>query len=455
MTVNYTRLFPAIAVLSAFTVGVLRLVGLVKDAAVNLPFEDQWDLLRPLFEDRGPWVCFRWQHGPHRQGAGGVIDWFLYRATNWDVRAEAWAAVGILSLAAITAVVLAARLRGRLSWSDAGFALLLLSPLHWETMLLTPNLAHSILPLLLVLLLSYAWILPSGPWRITAIVSLYTLSLYTGFALCGAVVTLPLALGLRLKAQSESTALSNRELGIVLICMMAVLVSFGLGYRWDPAVPGWRFPVDHWWDYGRFGALMFTSLLGWRAITWGSTVVGAALLALVVGVFFMAVVALWRRGADALTRVVWLLTGTSLCYAALTAIGRLPISLEAAFMWRYTTLMMPALIGLGLFAQRWAATCPKLGQQLILAGWVSICALVWANFTPERNASVTAGAKRRWIAAYLKSHDLEMANRRSDFWVYYPAPASPMIKERLDFLEERRLTFFRDEPVKKSLDRDE
>ena len=70
---------------ATFAICLVRLAGFAKDNAVNLLFEDQWDFLAPLFEGKGPWACFFWQHGPHRQGLGGLIDWFLYRAADWDV----------------------------------------------------------------------------------------------------------------------------------------------------------------------------------------------------------------------------------------------------------------------------------------------------------------------------------------------------------------------------------
>jgi hypothetical protein len=94
--------------------------------------------------------------------------------------------VVILSLATIAAIALAARLRGHLSWSDAAFPLLLLGPIHWETMVFNPNLAHSILPLLFTLLLAYAWG-PAGPvTRVIGVGVFGTLTLFTGYGSCGA-----------------------------------------------------------------------------------------------------------------------------------------------------------------------------------------------------------------------------------------------------------------------------
>jgi hypothetical protein len=260
-------------VLAAFVVGFIRLAELAYDNAVNLPFEDQWDFLRPLFEDRGPFACFLRQHGPHREGIGGFIDWYLYRATSWDVRAEAWFAVVVLASAALVAIRLSVQLRGRLAWSDAGFALLLLSPVHWETMLLTPNVAHSILPLLLVFCLARSWLVESAGRRLVAVGAASTLCLFTGFGLCAAVISLGLALLLLLRPP-QGRGESSQVAGWFLVTIIAAgFAAFAINYHWEPAVPGWKFPVPRWWDYGRFMGLMYTSLLGWRSITIASAAV--------------------------------------------------------------------------------------------------------------------------------------------------------------------------------------
>jgi len=60
---------------------------------------------------------------------------------------------------------------------------------------------------------------------------------------------------------------------------------------------------------------MFTSLIGWRAISGPSTIVGFILFGLVVTAFFAAAITIWRRNADPRARAVWILTGTSLLYA--------------------------------------------------------------------------------------------------------------------------------------------
>ncbi len=438
---------PCVAfVAGAFVVCLIRLAGFVEADAVNVFFEDQWDFLRPLFERRGPLSCFFWQHGPHRQGLGGVIDWFLFNATGWNNCSEAWAAFVVLSLATIVAIALAVRLRGHLSWIDASFPLLILSPIHWETMVLTPNLAHSILPLLLTLLLAYVWG-PAGPaCRIIGACVFGTLALFTGFGSCCFPVVVCLAFLLLLRPGNAAAPTGRRQLLAILIVLAVASAGFALGYHWNPAVPGWRFPVPEWWDYPRFCALMFTGLIGWRTISIPSTIVGFAMLSLVTAAFVVAATAIWRRRATPRLQAVFVLIGTSLVYAVLTAIGRLPITLQAAFMWRYATLMTPALCGLVLAFEGIGASRGPGFRSAFIVGWLALSCVIWSDLKPERYGAAIAEAKKQWAVSYLRTHDLDAANRSSGFAVYSPSPASPEVAAHLRWLEKQHLSFFRDPP---------
>ncbi len=443
------RLLEVALVLGSFGVCLVRLVGFVDANAVDLLFNDQWDTLRPLFASQGPWSAFSMQHGPPRLGLGGLINWYLYGATHWNVRAEAWAGVVVLCLATIAAITLAVRLRGRLAWSDAAFPLLILGPIHWETLTFTPFLGAKILPLLLTILLAYSWSAASPVMRILGVGLFGSLTLFTGYRFCGAPVTIGLALLLWLRPE-KAEAQTDRYAAMLILLIMAIATAiFAVGYHWSTGTANWRFPVPNWWDYPRFCALMFTNLLGWRAISAGSVAAGSMLLGLVALAFLAATAKIWRRQAPARTRVVWILTGTSLAYAALTAIGRLPTTLEAAFMWRYITLMMPALCGLALAVEGWTLSRgPKwrLGSGLC---WLALASVVWSNFTPESYAGTLAKAKRLWVASYLQTRDLNAANKAADFGIYSPDPASPLIAEKLRWLEQRHLSFFQTAPEKK------
>lgn len=445
------RLLPALLTGGIFALGLARLGSVVRDCAVNLPFQDQWDLLRPMFAGAGPWASFTLQHGPHRQGLGGLINWVVYTGTGWDVRAEAWTAVVILALAALAAVALAVRLRGRLAWTDAAFPLLLLAPVNWETMLLTPNISHGILPLLLTLALALAWTAPDRPAKPVLLAGLGFLALFTGFAACAFLVSLGLAV-VRLARLPADEPAYRRWRWLVPAGFGLALLLFARGYVWSPAVPNWRFPVDNVLDYPRFLALMYANLAGWREISAPALLTGGSLLALVLAAFAWALRAVAWGTSSPRAVAVLVLTGTSLVFGAFTAIGRLPAGIEAAFMWRYLPLLLPALVGFALALEAWAGSAPARLRLLAGVAGVLPALVVWGNFTPDRYAAVVADGKRQWIAAYLATHDLAAANQRSDFFVYRGAPESALIAERLRWLEERRLTFFRDQPVARVAD---
>ncbi|HXA15116.1 MAG TPA: hypothetical protein VNW23_08315, partial [Opitutaceae bacterium] len=434
-------LYCLILVAATFAICLIRLCGFVQENAVNLLFDDQWDLLNPLFNGQGPWSCFFFQDGPQRQGLGGLIYWCLYWATGWNVRAEVWAEVIVLALATIAAIALAARLRGRLAWSDAAFPLLLLSPIHWGTMTLLPMMAYGILPLLLVLLLASAWTVRNFALRVALVGILGGLALFTNYGLCGTVAAIGLALLLWLRPRKEEAKTEKRQAVLILLCLAGAVALFAHGYRWEPGVPGWRFPVPNWWDYPRFCALMFASLLGLRSLSVAAVTAGAVLLSLVLCAFVGAAATIWRRQATARAKTVWILTGTSLVYSALVAVGRLPMNIEAAFLWRYMTLMTAGICGLAIAAEGWVISSPPVLRRCFMIGWIVLAGTIWCNFLPERYGATVAMGKRLWIASYLRTRDLGMANKEANFWVYFQAPDSSRIAERLQWLEQRHLSF--------------
>jgi hypothetical protein len=270
------------------------------------------------------------------------------------------------------------------------------------------------------------------------------LGLFSSYGLCGTVAAMGLGILLWLRPDQGQAKIGRRQAALILFCLGGAVAVFAHGYRWEPGVPGWRFPVSNWWDYPRFCALMFTSLLGFRSISMGTVAVGAGLFGLVLGAFIGAAVMIWRREATARAKVVWILTGTTLFYAALTAIGRLPMNVQAAFLWRYMTLMTPGVCGLALAAEGWASTRPKAVQRCISIGWIALAGMIWGNFLPEQYGAAVAQGKKIWIASYLRTHDLRAANKEANCSIYFPEPESPLIAGRLRWLEQRHLLFFRD-----------
>ena len=151
-------------VAGALALCLARFAQLIQTGSVNVLFGDQWDFLSPLFRGEDPWSLFVQQHGPHRQGLGGILQWMLYRLSGWDVRWEAWAGFATLGASPLVFIIL--------------------STLHWETLLLAPNLAHSILPLALTLLLVHAWFTSGLVMRVVSVGFIGAICTFTGFGFC-------------------------------------------------------------------------------------------------------------------------------------------------------------------------------------------------------------------------------------------------------------------------------
>ena len=75
--------------LAALAALAIRLLLYVRRFAVDILYRDQWDFLEPLFRGAGPWAMFDLQHGPHRQGLGGLLLAWVLPASGWSLRVEA------------------------------------------------------------------------------------------------------------------------------------------------------------------------------------------------------------------------------------------------------------------------------------------------------------------------------------------------------------------------------
>ena len=96
--------FPLIVVSTVFLAVAVRIVLAVWRYSVNLIYWDQWDFYTPLFNHASLWQIFTWQHGPHREGIGLVLDKFVLESTRWNSRAEALFMVASLLAAALVAL---------------------------------------------------------------------------------------------------------------------------------------------------------------------------------------------------------------------------------------------------------------------------------------------------------------------------------------------------------------
>ena len=110
---------PLVAVAVTALVLTERLFLLVNRYAVNIFFSDQWEFnAATVFQSHTLWEIFTWQHGPHRQGLGGVMAKLIEPHFQWDSRIESFFIAGIFVVTGLLSIWLKQRLFGRLEYYD-------------------------------------------------------------------------------------------------------------------------------------------------------------------------------------------------------------------------------------------------------------------------------------------------------------------------------------------------
>ena len=434
-----------VIVVVAATLGI-RFFLFISQYSVDVLFYDQWDFLSSFFRGKPTLAeLFLRQHGPHREGLGLVADWFLYSATQWNVRAESFLIGGCIFVAMILTLWIKRKLFGAFGYSDVAIPLIFLSLSQYETLIGTPNAAYAGLPLLLIMLYSLALLLPLAPLRYGLVLLANFLLIYTGFGLFMGAVTLGFfALECYRSLRRISPVRLLLPIGGLLLAA-ASLGSFFLHYTFTPAVDCFTPPGRDVFPYGRFMALMFANFFGIKMPLVDLTTLGVAVLLLAVGVMALQAGSLLRRDGSGHTPVIIAaLLGYSLLYSANTAVGRLCLGLPvAAQASRYATLLIPGYLALYFFLQSIRFALPRIaGSVLFLALFFADIAKAPEDRWPE--IRWFADGKRAWAACYKQTGDIAHCDQATHFLIY-PHPASTALAAKLEYLKQRHLSLFADD----------
>src|SRR5206468_3286074 len=118
------RMRPACVVIALTVVLAIRLLRFAWRISTDLPIDDEWDLVdHVVFSTGGLWPSFAWQHGPHRQGLGGLALVAICRWAHLDTRVEALVAAACAIAACLAALAIARKALGSITWSDAAVPL--------------------------------------------------------------------------------------------------------------------------------------------------------------------------------------------------------------------------------------------------------------------------------------------------------------------------------------------
>jgi hypothetical protein len=408
--------------------------------SVNFVFWDQWDFYTPLFNHASLWQIFIWQHGPHREGIGLVLDKFLLDGTHWSTRAESLLIVATILSAAAVAVRLKTKIFGKLDYTDFFIPCLFLTLAQIDQLIGVPNPSYSAFPELLIMLYCLAWTMRRQLARYGAIVVLNFLLLYTGFGFFMGIVTLfLLALDVRraLRTPSSGATAPLVALGLALTS----LASFFYHYRWMPAVGCFVFPDPHPLNYPWFVSLELSLFVGVRRSLILASVLGAGLMLLIAALLLWYGVRLWRAKswADLDVAMVALL-GFTFLFTFNAAIGRVCLGMPAAGQSsRYMGLLVPAFLAMYLHLLSWRDGTRKAVALTVFA------LIVLPNTLKMHRDPTEENGKRAWQACYLKVEDIDYCDRVTGYPTHWDPPAT-RLKEKLDYLKRNRLNLFSGSP---------
>jgi hypothetical protein len=432
-------------VLGTFLVLAVRLFVLVSRNAVNIFFNDEWDFNdATLFQKHSVWEMFRWQYGPPRLGLGPLVSKIIEPNFHWNSRAESFLATGIVTAAAIAALYLKTRLRGGLRFHDIALPLIFFTPAQFESLWITPNLAHGILPILLIVVYCLGLTCESAVLRYALVLAINFAAIYTGFALFIGLIT-PVWILLDYYSRRHTGQKANW----VFVCLLISLLSLGsffVGYRMDPDADCFSLEPHGLAGYVKFSTLMLAHFFGARGLhPQRALLLGGVLLA---AMAFIVVSFGWRfyerKSYTAADLVPAVLAAFGLIFCFATAYGRSCFGSYVAYSSRYTGYVELGILGLYLYTLGIGRTWLRTALPVVLAGM-----LVWGALpvTAEDQYGMNEyyQGKAEWRKCYLKTEDVHGCDVAVHFAVY-PLAERTGLKEKLQYLKRTKQNLYSDSP---------
>lgn len=425
----------------------VRLFLQVSRNAVNIFFSDQWAFEdATLFQKHTLWEIFRWRHGAHRLGVGGLLSHFLEPHFQWNSRDEAFLATAIVAIAALCAVYLKTRLWGPICLFDLVIPAIFLTPAQYESLWVTPEYSHGPLPLLLLVLYCLDLTCEREAARYTLILILNFLAIYTGYGLLIGLIT---PVWLIAEYYSKQAAQQPARMAILAFLISVLsLGSFLIGYVpesfADCASPAPRSPVTY-----------FTFFLGMLAHNFGAR--GPQIISIPIGmaalsamIYVLVAFGKGFKGSKELgpkELIPAVLVAFCLIFCVATAYGRACMGSHLAFESRYTNYLAPGILGLYLYFLGYREGHRQWKGTLVPGFFVAL--VIWGGLptNPSDRYAMQKyhDIKTNWRNCYLETEEIRQCDQEAGFWIY-PAPKIIGLKAKLEYLKQNRLNLYSDSP---------
>jgi hypothetical protein len=415
----------------------LRLFSFSEAHTSQLPFMDQWDVLRGFFDNYSLWDAFRVQHGSHRQGLGNLLSYFLLGQSNMNFLWETRAMVLVLVFNTFLALYLTYKILGRLSWWDLLVPAFVLNLSQYEIFAGAPNPAHGVIPQTLILLLASSFFIPRLGWRMAALLVLSFLVMHTGYGYF-AVYTIFFMLLWSFFRPGHGFLGLRRDDTFLLLGVLVILAIYYTPYA-KPMndAETQNVGLSYLWKLPFFAAGIVSRGLGASRVNF-----------VIVPAFIMLLFVIWR-GAEAwwktwrspATRAWLFVTAVSLLFLLAASWGRAPGGMGYSITSRYVPYVTLFLLSFYWYLRREIEWHPKLKHLLSLFLIFYTVQELRPRGRDMKVAREYFEMKERFIECYLLTQDFGHCN--DDIYNIYPTEISSHIPGRLKLMDEKGYGFFR------------
>lgn len=427
-----------------------RLFLFVAEKGVNLLFWDEWDFLTPLFTGNDDiWTLFTWQHGLHRQGIGFFIIKPIAELSRWNTRVDELFIAATIIVALICTLLLKRMLWGPFSLSDVILPFFVLNLIQYETIIGTPNISASALPLALVIVYCMSWIIRNETLKYSTIFILNFMMIFTGYALLIAPINLALLVIEIFQNRKERIMIVKK---VPFWAFMGSILSIGIfliGYKFQTGVTCFSFKPSFLLKYPAYISMMFAKFIRLDLLSNSKIMVlgGFVLVSIITMVFALHFwrITRYRLIDNQQSVIIVILLGYSLFFAISTALGRVCLGVESSLASRYTTLLVPAFIGLYLHI----VDISRPNYRRLAIGIVLLIQLVSLFPFVGQDTQIIefySTDKENWKRCYLQTGDYTYCNQEVGFRIY--PNDDERIEKHLLFLKNNHLNLFLDDPIK-------
>lgn len=394
----------------------------INEYSINLPFYDSWDFNRPIFNSESLLSAFEYQHGPHRQGLGGIFQYLILTISNFNFQYIAYAAILAIYSGAFIIIGAVKKLEINKSNLSIFIFVILTSIISQEAVTMNPNLSHGSLPFLLLSIIIYLHISDcQNNWKNGSIPVVVILLSYTGFGFIFSGVYLSAIIFYFIYSGSIQKNF------VSLIFTIAICALFFIGYKSNPSIDCYKpFNFPNIPEYISFTIyclsrpIIIVDLIYKSNLTL-SLIIGW-LYILFIMVTLLSLIGNYRKKPELYSLLIALIL-YSVSFSILTAVGRSCSGASAAFGGRYYLYVAPALVSAVIYYSLRGGKLLNTTTIYIFTISLLIFNLIWEkqNYLDIYNYALV---KKNWISC-INEHKNKSDNiyRCTNNFVIYPAPS--------------------------------